>query len=191
LLENKDQSIKDSLKKLEKVKKEAEAKAYFNADIAVEHKDKGVELFKSGNFPGAIKEFEEGLRRDPTSVAIYSNRALAYIKLLEPAQAMRDADKILELDPTFVKGYARKGTCHQMMKEYHKALEVFDKGLALDPASKECMDGKMKTVNLINASSSGQGGNDEERMRHAMADPEIQQIMRDPNIMQVIRDLQE
>ena len=78
-----------------------------------------------------------------------------------------------------------------MMKEYHKALEVYDKGLALDPSSKECNEGKMKTINLINASSSGQGGNDDERMRHAMADPEIQQIMRDPMIMQVIRDLQE
>lgn len=159
---------------MEKLKKEAEAKAYLNSDIAEEHKIKGGELFKQGNFPGAIKEFEEGLRRDPTNVAIYSNRALAYIKLMEPAQAMRDAEKCLELDPTFVKGYARKGTCHQMMKEYHKALESYDKGLNLDPNSKECNDGKMKTVGLINATSSSNSGNDEERMRHAMADPEVQ-----------------
>ncbi len=74
------------------------------------------------------------------------------------------------------------------MKEYHKALDAFDHGLKLDPSSKECNDGKIKTMQLINSSSTG---NDEERMRHAMADPEIQQIMRDPIIMQVIRDLQE
>jgi len=49
----------------------------------------------------------------------------------------------------------------------------------------------MKTINLINAQSSASSGNDEERFRHAMADPEIQQIMRDPIIMQVLRDLQE
>ena len=36
-----------------------------------------------------------------------------------------------------------------------------------------------------------ESGNDEERLRHAMADPEIQQIMRDPTIIQVLKELQE
>jgi stress-induced-phosphoprotein 1 len=126
LLENHDQTVKDSMKRLEKTKKDAEAKAYLNPEIAEAHKEKGIEQFKAGNFPGAIKEFDEGLRRDPTSVALYSNRSLAYIKLMEPNQGMKDATKALELDPKFVKGWARKGTCHQMMKEYHKALDAFD-----------------------------------------------------------------
>ena len=39
--------------------------------------------------------------------------------------------------------------------------------------------------------ASASSGNDEERVRHAMADPEIQAIMRDPTIQQVLRDLQE
>jgi len=68
---------------------------------------------------------------------------------MEPNQGLKDADKAVEIDKTFVKAWVRKGTCHQMMKEYHKALEAFDKGLALDPNSKECMEGKMKTANLI------------------------------------------
>ena len=32
-------------------------------------------------------------------------------------------------------------------------------------------------------------GNDEERLRHAMADPEIQQIMQDPMIRQILQDM--
>ena len=63
------------MKRLEKLKKELEAKAYLNPDIAEEHKRKGGELFKEGKFPDAIKEFDEGLRRDPTNVAIYTNRS--------------------------------------------------------------------------------------------------------------------
>ncbi len=112
LLENNDSTIKDSMKRLEKVKKEAEAKAYLNPDIAEVHKTKGIEHFKAGDFPAAIKEFDEGLRRDPTNVAIYSNRSFAYIKLLSPIDALKDATKCIELDPSFVKGWARKGTCH-------------------------------------------------------------------------------
>lgn len=73
------------MKRLEKVKKETEARAYLNPEIAEAHKSKGIELFKSGDFPGAIKEFDEGLRRDPLSTALYSNRSAAFIKLLEPA----------------------------------------------------------------------------------------------------------
>ncbi len=191
LLENNDPQIKDAMKRLEKVKKEADAKAYLNPEIAEAHKDAGVELFKKGDYPGAVKEFDEGLRRDPLNVALYSNRSAAFIKLLEPAQGLRDATKALELDPKFIKAWARKGTCHQLLKEYHKALEAYDKGLSLDQSSKECLEGKMKTVNLIQSSSHSGSGNDEERMRHAMADPEIQMIMRDPTIMQVLRDLQE
>ena len=112
LLENNDPQIKDSMKRLEKVKKDADAKAYINPEIAEAHKNAGIELFKSGNFPGAVKEFDEGLRRDPTNIALYSNRSAAFIKLLEPAQGLRDANKALELDPKFVKAWARKGTCH-------------------------------------------------------------------------------
>ena len=104
---------------------------------------------------------------------MYSNRAAAFIKLLEPAQGLKDAEKALEIDPKFVKAWVRKGTCHQIMKEYHKALEAFDKGLLLEPTSKECIEGKQKTVNLIQSTSHASSGNDEERMRHAMADPEI------------------
>lgn len=33
------------------------------------------------------------------------------------------------------------------------------------------------------------GGNDEERLRHAMADPEIQMIMQDPMIRQVLQEM--
>lgn len=77
------------------------------------------------------------------------------------------------------------------MKEYHKALEAFDRGFAIDPASKECMEGKQRTMMLVQQTSHTSSDNDEERMRHAMADPEIQQIMRDPNIQQILRDLQE
>jgi stress-induced-phosphoprotein 1 len=124
-------------------------------------------------------------------VAIYSNRCATYIKLMEFVSALKDAEKCLDLDPKFVKAYARKGTCHHMMKEYHKAMKAFEEGLKIDPNSKDCIEGKNKTLMVIQMTASASSGNDEERVRHAMADPEIQAIMRDPTIQQVLRDLQE
>ena len=114
MLEFNDYSIKEALKRVQKEKEKRDALAYINPEIAEEHKNKGNEFFKAGDFPSAIKEFDEGVKRDPNNKFIYSNRAFAYIKLMEPVRALKDADKALELDPEFVKAWARKGTCHQL-----------------------------------------------------------------------------
>lgn len=115
-------------------------------------------------------------------MAILSNRCATYIKLTEFAYALKDAEKCLEINPEFVKAYARKGTCHHMMKEYHKAMKAFEDGLKIEPQNKDCLEGRQKTMTTIQMTAGAGGANDEERLRHAMADPEIQQIMQDPMI---------
>src|SRR5205823_9964219 len=124
-------------------------KAYLSPEKAEEHRLKGNELFQAGNFPDAVKEYSEGLRRDPLNKNIFSNRCAAYIKLMEFGCALKDAEKCLEIDPKFVKAYARKGTIQHMMKEYHKALATFEKGLTIDPDNKDCKEGKIKTMQTI------------------------------------------
>lgn len=74
-----------------------------------------------------------------------------------------------------------------MMKEYHKALKAFEEGLKLDPENQECKEGLYKTRQLISSSAHSKG--DDEQVRHAMADPEIQMLLRDPRITQVLKDL--
>jgi stress-induced-phosphoprotein 1 len=149
LLENNDPAVKDSLKKAEKLKKEDEEKKYLDPAKAEEHKVKGNELFEKGDYPNAVKEYTEGLRRDPQNKGLYSNRCAAYIKLMEFGYALKDADKCLELDPNFVKAYFRKGTIHHLSKEYHKALSAYDTGLKIDPTNKDCLEGKQKTMVAI------------------------------------------
>ena len=110
---------------------------------------------------------------------------------MEPGYALKDADKCIELDPTAPKSWSRKGTSHHMLKEYHKALDSFDKGLKIDPQNKDCLEGKAKTLQAIQTGAYGGEKHDEERVRHAMADPEIQMLMKDPRVVQVLKDLQE
>ena len=149
LLENQDHGIKMALQKAQKTKKDTEALAYINPEIAEQHRQKGNELFKEAKYPLALKEYDEGLKRDPKAVAIYSNRCATWIKLMEFNTALKDADKCLEIDSTFIKAYSRKGTCHHFMKEYHKALKAFDDGLKIDPQNKDCIEGKNKTMMTI------------------------------------------
>jgi stress-induced-phosphoprotein 1 len=95
LLESNDGNVKDQLRKAEKAKKEDEERKMIDPTLAEEYREKGNELFKEGNYPGAIKEYTEGLKRDPNSKAIYANRSQAYIKLAEFPSALKDAEKCL------------------------------------------------------------------------------------------------
>jgi len=62
-------------------------------------------------------------------------------------------------------------------------MEAWQKAMALEPDNAEVKAGLTKTMNAINSSSHASSGDDQERMAHAMADPEIQNIMRDPSVM--------
>ena len=75
-----------------------------------------------------------------------------------------------------------------MMKEYHKALEAYEKGLKLFPDDKEMKEGYSRTLMQIN---SGTPEDDEERVKHAYADPDIQRLVSDPRIQQFFKDLKE
>ena len=61
------------------------------------------------DFPAAIREYDEAIRRDPTNPSFYCNRATALSKLMDYGRALDDIQKALELDPTYVKAYHRRG----------------------------------------------------------------------------------
>lgn len=66
------------------------------------------------------------------------------------------------------------------MKEYHKAIDAYNKGLEIDPSNAELLDGRQKTYVAI------QSAPDEERIRRAQQDPEIQAILQDSTMMNVL-----
>lgn len=60
-----------------------------------------------GNYPAAIKQYDEAIRRDPTNASFYNNRGTAFSKLMDYGRALDDIQKALELDPQYVKAYMR------------------------------------------------------------------------------------
>ena len=169
--------------------KDQDALKYIDPTKAEEHNNKGKELFTAGKFPEALKEYDEAIKRSPSEAKLYSNKSACLVKLMDFTDALRAIDKCLELDPNFMKAYGRKGSIHFLLKEYHKSINAYEKGLKLDPENVECKEGvvKVKTAMYSNESQETQ----EERARHAMADPEIQAILKNPNIMNILRNLQE
>ena len=136
-----------------------------------------------------LMEYEDAIKRDPSSAPLRNNLAAALVKIMDFNGAKTQVEKSLELDPTYVKAWAKKGDVEFFMKEYHKALESYKKGLSLDEGSTLCKDGLRKTMAKINEANAQ--GPDAERQAHAMADPEIQMILQDMTIRQVLQDFQE
>mmetsp|Transcript_59673 Transcript_59673/g.194709 ORF Transcript_59673/g.194709 Transcript_59673/m.194709 type:complete len:590 (+) Transcript_59673:121-1890(+) len=189
LMEDNNRVTRNALRELERAKEKHDKDSYIDAAKAEEHREKGNEFFKEKKYIEAKGEYDEGIKRNPIDAKMYSNRAAALTKLMAYPDALKDLEECLKLDPKFVKAYSRKGVVHFFMKEYHKALQAYDKGLAIEPDNEECKRGKEQVVMKI--SETNRGEVDEEQIRHAMADPEIQQIMHDPQIKMFLQTLQE
>ena len=80
-LEHQTVKVSDQLRKAEKKVKQAAANAYLDPAKGLEAKERGNEKFKGGDFPAAIAEYSEAIKRDPTNAVYYNNRSAAYMKL--------------------------------------------------------------------------------------------------------------
>jgi stress-induced-phosphoprotein 1 len=179
-------AVLEEKKKLDKAIKEKARLAYIDPEKAKEAKERGNALFKTGDFPGAIKEYSEAIKRDPEEAAFYSNRAACYTKLAEPALALADADKCIEIDPAFLKGYVRRGNSLLAMRKKKEAEEAFAKAAAIDPNHPEVQQGLQRCRSFYSAKP---GQSREERAAEAMKDPEIQDIMNDPIMRSILNQM--
>lgn len=191
LLENKVYNVEQDLKKVKLLKKKKDEESYLNPELGDQARDRGNKLFADGKFADALIEYAEAIKRNPRDYKSYNNRSTCYVKLMEFNLAMKEVERALEIEPNFVKALVRKGSIHHVLKEYHKAIEVLEKALKIDPEDEPAKDQLRKTKMAIAGDMHNTEGNDEERLRRAMADPEIQQIMMDPMLKIALGKMQE
>jgi len=189
LTEDNNRQTRNALRELERAKEKFEKESYIDPAKAEAHREKGNEFFKAQDWVNAKAEYDEAVKRNPKDAKLFSNRAAALTKLLAYPDALRDLDECIKLDPTFVKAYSRKGAAHFFMKEYNQAIKAYEQGLKIDKDNAECLQGREQVINKIGESQKGEV--DEEQIRHAMADPEIQQILHDPQISMFLKQMQE
>lgn len=187
MVEKADRKVDKQRRDIRKEMARRKEEEYLDKDKSEEAKARGAELFKNNDFAGAIAEYTEALKRDPTNFRARSNRALAFTKLMQWQPALEDCDAIIKQEPSFVKAYVRKGKIQQFLKQFDTAAETFQLGLGFEPANPEliqCM------VDLQRAVSNLSPEDKERRAAEAMKRPDIQQLLKDPMVTQAIRDLQ-
>lgn len=74
---------------------------------AEELKDQGNRLFRDGNFAQALEKYEEAQKVKRDWMVLYTNSALARLKLKDYSKALEDCGRVLEYCEVFEDGYKR------------------------------------------------------------------------------------
>jgi Flp pilus assembly protein TadD len=94
---------------------------------------RGVAFARQGDYQAALAEFARAIRRDPTCVDAFCNRALVYAALGNLGPAASDLAKVVEIRPTYVEAYVHQARLHAAINEHDEAIADLTRALEIDP----------------------------------------------------------
>lgn len=104
--------------------------------MAEREKEKGNELFKSGEYKACVEAYDKSVELAPKAATL-ANRAAAKLKLKLFDSAIEDCTLALEDDPKYVKVLMRRAVARMELMQYEEAHEDILTALDLAPGNKE------------------------------------------------------
>ena len=100
---------------------------------ATEWFQRGVSLWKSENYGGAIEAFTRAIESDPKYARAYFQRGAMYGLLGNTRQAIGDLDRAIELDPKYARAYGLRGGNYEKLGNRQHAIMDYGRAIELDP----------------------------------------------------------
>lgn len=180
------------LKAAESALAEKTKRDYESPEKAEEARAAGNAAFKESNFPDAVKNYSEMIKRAPEDARGYANRAAAYIKLMSMPEAIKDCDKATSIDPSSVKSYIRKATALLAMREYSRAGDALALASSHDAEKKHTQEITQLTYKIQTAQYEERSKETEEQTQaRIQSDPEIMSILQDPVMQSILQQAQQ
>ncbi|KAK0730905.1 hypothetical protein B0H67DRAFT_528130 [Lasiosphaeris hirsuta] len=194
LREHRTPEVVNKVRTAERNKIEAARKAYIDPAKAEEAREEGNKKFKESDWPGAVAAYSEMIKRGPEDPRGYSNRAAAFIKLLEFPSALDDCDLAIKKDPKFIRAYIRKAQAYFGMREYSKCVDACTEAHDVDKEHHNGANSKeidTQQQKAYTAMYSARENETEEQTRERLArDPEIMGLMQDPVMQAILQQAQ-
>eukprot|EP00466_Bigelowiella_natans_P008426 jgi/Bigna1/84051/fgenesh1_pg.121_\ len=131
-------------KAMEKDMLERSAKREQDMRTSNAFKMNGNKLFKKRDYKGAIAEYTKALEARKDHKAVYTNRALVYLKMKKYTKAIKDCTTVLEIwefleekkskDDIVVKALVRRAQGYRAKKQYQNAVNDLREALSLKPS---------------------------------------------------------
>ena len=183
LTEHRTPEVVNKLRAAEKNKIETARQAYIDPEKAEEARELGNQKFKDADWPGAVAAYSEMVKRAPEDPRGYSNRAAAFIKLLEFPSAIEDCNLAIKKDPKFVRAYLRKAQAYFGMRDYSKCLDACTEAGEADTAKTNTREIEQQQQKALSAMYSARENETEEQTRERIQrDPEVC-----PNLFPIVR----
>ncbi|XP_026156206.1 sperm-associated antigen 1A [Mastacembelus armatus] len=100
-------------------------------------KREGNDLVKRGHFQEALEKYNECLILKPDECALYTNRAICFLKQSRFEEAKHDCDSALQLEPGNKKAFYRRALAYKGLQDYLSASTDLQEVLQLDPNVRE------------------------------------------------------
>ncbi|XP_043931099.1 sperm-associated antigen 1 [Protopterus annectens] len=101
-------------------------------ELFLKFKQEGNNCVKSGNYEEGIKSYCECLKLKRDECAIYTNRALCYLKLNKYEESKNDCDLALQLEPSNIKALYRRAMANKGLKNFETSVNDLNKIIILD-----------------------------------------------------------
>ena len=174
LTEHRTPEVVNKLRAAEKNKIEGARQAYIDPEKAEQARELGNQKFKDADWPGAVEAYSEMVKRAPEDPRGYSNRAAAFIKLLEFPSAIDDCNLAVKKDPKFVRAYLRKAQAYFGMRDYSKCLDACTEASEADVGktnTREIEQQQQKALSTMY--SSRENETEEQTKERVQRDPEV------------------
>lgn len=177
LTEHRTPEVVNKLRAAERKKIEDARRAYIDPVKAEEAREEGNKKFKESDWPGAVAAYGEMIKRAPDDPRGYSNRAAAFIKLLEFPSALDDCEMAIKKDPKFIRAYIRKAQAYFGMREYSKSLDACTEAAQVDAEhhgganAREIEQQQNKALSAMYAARENE--TEEQTRQRLMRDPEV------------------
>ena len=174
LTEHRTPEVVNKLRAAEKNQIEGARQAYIDPEKAEQAREEGNQKFKDSDWPGAVAAYSEMVKRAPEDPRGYSNRAAAFIKLLEFPSAIEDCNLAIKKDPKFVRAYLRKAQAYFGMRDYSKCLDACTEAGEADVERKNTREIEQQQQKALSAMYSARENETEEQTKERIQkDPEV------------------
>ncbi|NLD82107.1 MAG: tetratricopeptide repeat protein [Smithella sp.] len=111
--------------------------------------NRGLAYKNLGDYPQAIKDFDEAIRIKPEYAEAYYNRGLAHKALGNAGQAIADYSRAIRLKPNMAEAYNNRGNAYGESGDCNLALMDFKAALEINPSFAEAYMNRGNAYNCL------------------------------------------